>query len=304
MVGFECVTVGALMAMLRWMRRPSAEVLLYAWCPLAVWEIAGSGHVDAAVLCFVTLALVARWRDWPVLTGLLLGCAVMTKFYPLVLLPALWKRGDWKMPAAVAAVCVAGYAMYSSAGLLVLGFLGGYSQEEGLYSGARFFLLAAVQKLHGLEHLPVAAYLVFCVAVMGAICWWCWKFVTVEGCSTPLIAPKKGAMNGPPDLCSPVFVKGAMMLAMAMMLLFSPHYPWYIVWLVPFFVLIPNLPLLVYLMGMFYLCTTLLADGTAANGFILNEILYGGMAAAFVLHLIVRQWPVVDLLRSRWRGAL
>jgi len=281
------------------MRRPSAEVLLYAWCPLVVWEIAGSGHVDAAVLCLVTLALLARWREQPVLTGLLLGCAVMTKFYPLVLLPALWKRGDWKMPAMVAAVCAIGYAMYSSAGRLVLGFLGGYSQEEGLNSGARFFLLELVQRVRGLEHLPVVAYLIFCAVVMGAICWWCWKYATVEDCATPLIAPKDGAMNGPPE-----FVRGVMMLAMAMMLLFSPHYPWYILWLVPFFVLIPNLPLLVYLMGMFYLCTTLLADGTAANGFILNEILYGGVAVAFVLHLVVRWGPAVDLLRPRWRGAL
>ena len=103
-------------------------------------------------------------------------------------------------------------------------------------------------------------------------------------------------MSGPPE-----FVKGATMLAFAMMLLFSPHYPWYIVWLIPFFALIPNLPLLVYLMGMFYLCTTLLADGTAEHGFVLNEILYAGVAAAFVLHFVVWRWPAVDLLRPRTR---
>jgi len=81
-----------------------------------------------------------------------------------------------------------------------------------------------------------------------------------------------------------------MMLAMAMMLLFSPHYPWYIVWLIPFFALRPNLPLLVYLMGMFYLCTTLLADGTVARGFILNEILYGGVTVAIVLWWMSKRW--------------
>jgi len=298
MFGFECATVGALVAMLKQMGRSSAEVLLYAWCPLLVWEVAGSGHVDAVVLCFVTLALLARWREQPVLTGLLLGCAVMTKFYPLVLLPALWRRGDWKMPATVAAVCVVGYAMYSSAGMLVLGFLGGYSQEEGINSGSRFFLLELAQRVRGLEHLPVAAYLIFCFAVMGAIFWWCWKFATVESI-VPHPSAIKLRMSGPPE-----FVKGAMMLAIAMMLLFSPHYPWYILWLIPFFALAPNLPLLVYLMGMFYLCTTLLADGTAANGFILNEILYGGLVIAFVLHLVMRRWPVLDLLRPRRQVAL
>jgi hypothetical protein len=85
------------------------------------------------------------------------------------------------------------------------------------------------------------------------------------------------------------------------MLLFSPHYPWYIVWLIPFFALRPNLPLLVYVMGMFYLCTTLLADGTVERGFLLNEILYGGVALAVVLHFIMQRWPVLDLLKPRRR---
>jgi len=295
MFGFECVTMGALVVMLRWMGRASAEVLLYAWCPLLVWEIAGSGHVDAAVFCFVTLALLARWRNFPVLTGLLLGCAVMTKFYPLVLLPALWKRGDWKMPVTVAAVCGVGYAMYSSAGMLVLGFLSGYSKEEGLDTGTRYFFLDVVQHVRGLEHVPVGAYLVFCAVVMGVICWWCWKFATVEILQTHVPEAGHGA---------PKYVRGAMMLAMAMMLLFSPHYPWYIVWLIPFFALRPNLPLLVYLMGMFYLCTTLLADGTVENGFVLNEILCGGVALAFVLQFAMRRWPVLDFLKPRQRAAL
>jgi len=217
-----------------------------------------------------------------------------------VLLPALWRRGDWKMPAAVVAVCAVGYAMYSSAGMLVLGFLGGYSKEEGLDTGARFFLLELVQRVPGLGHLPVAAYMVFCAGVMGVICWWCWRYATVESfVSHP--SAMKSCMDG-----APRFIQAAMMLAFAMMLLFSPHYPWYIVWLIPFFVLTPNLPLLVYLMGMFYLCTTLLADGTAKNGFILNEILYGGGAVAFVLHLAMLRWPVVDVfrLRSRMAGGL
>jgi hypothetical protein len=70
-------------------------------------------------------------------------------------------------------------------------------------------------------------------------------------------------------------------LGFAMMLLFSPHYPWYIVWLIPFFALLPNLPLLTYLMMFFYMFTTALADGTAPKMFVLNEILYGAVAVRF-----------------------
>jgi hypothetical protein len=80
MLGFECVTVGALLALLRRLGRPRTQVLLYAWCPILVWEIGGGGHVDAAVYAFVALALLFRYRDQPALTGLFLGLAVMTKF--------------------------------------------------------------------------------------------------------------------------------------------------------------------------------------------------------------------------------
>ena len=301
MLGFECVTAGALLALLRRLGRPREQVLLYAWFPLLMWEIGGSGHVDAAVYAFVALALLFRYRGQPALTGLFLGLAVMTKFYPLVLLPALYQRRDWKMPAMVAAVVAVGYAAYSSVGRLVFGFLFGYTKEEGIDSGARFFLLDLTHSFRGLENVPLWAYMVFCAVVLGAICWWAWRYATVE-----VFAPHSGAMkqpmNGPPSvrsgapvmLAPPAFLRAAMMLAFAMMLLFSPHYPWYIAWLVPIFVLVPNLPLLTYLIAFFYLFTTALAT-PGPKMFLLNKILYGAVAVAFLVELLLRRW----LLRAR-----
>jgi hypothetical protein len=83
-----------------------------------------------------------------------------------------------------------------------------------------------------------------------------------------------------------------MLLAFALMLLFSPHYPWYIVWLIPLFTLVPSLTLLAYLMAFFYLFTTALAD-PGPKMFLLNEILYSTVALAFLLHLALRRWPVL-----------
>jgi alpha-1,6-mannosyltransferase len=288
MFGFECATVGALLAMLRRMGRPRAEVLLYAWCPLLVWEIGGAGHIDAAVCCLIAFALLFRWKEMPVLTGLLLGAAVMTKFYPLVLFPALYKRGDWKMPATLVAVAAIGYAMYSSVGTLVFGFLSGYQKEEGIDSGARFFLLDLVQHIRGLGNFPKLGYYIFCAVVLGAICWWAWRYATTEDCSRSHLLGR-----------TPNFIRAAMMLGFAMMLLFSPHYPWYVVWLIPFFALTPNVPLLAYLMTFFYMFTTALADGTAPKMYVLNEILYGAVAASFVLHFILRRWPVMRFFKLR-----
>lgn len=282
MIGFECVTCAALIALLRMLGRPREQVLLYAWCPLLVWEIGDAGHIDAAVIAFVVLALLFRARGNNVLTGLFLGLAVMTKFYPLVLFPALYRRGDWKMPAMVAAVVAVGYAVYSSAGTLVFGFLGGYTDEEGMATGARYFLLQWVQSLRGLHGVSTGMYYVACGLVFGAIVIWAWRRASVEG-------PVRGGAE-------PAFLKAAMMLAFALMLLFSPHYAWYVAWLIPFFALVPSVPLLAYVMGFFYLFTTALAD-PGPKMFLLNEILYGGMAVAFAVEFGLRKWGMY-----RWLG--
>lgn len=277
MFGFECVTAGAVMALLRLMGRRTTDVLLYAWCPLLVWEIGGSGHVDAVILAFVALALLFRYREQPVWTGVFLGLAVMTKFYPLVLLPALWSRGDWKMPATVAGVCAAGYAVYASVGWKVFGFLSGYEREEGIDSGTRYFLLDYAQRLRGMHWVDKTAYLIFCAAVFAAIMWWAWRHACGERLGVGARVSRPG------------YLRAATMLAFALMLLFSPHYPWYIVWLVPLFALAPNVPVLAYLMGFFYLFTTSLAM-PGPKMFRLNERLYGVAAVALVAGWAWRRW--------------
>jgi alpha-1,6-mannosyltransferase len=279
---FECVTACTLIAILHRLGRPAVHILFYAWCPLLVWEIGGAGHVDAAVFAFVTLAILFRSDDKPVLTGLFLGLAVMTKFYPLVLLPALYKRGDWKLPAMLAAVCGLAYVPYLSVGKLVFGFLLGYTKEEGIDSGARFFLLEWAQSIQALGNLPVVAYLLFCAAVLGCISIWAWNRIGHES-DQPRLQPV-GA--------TPTFLRAAMLLGFAMMLLFSPHYPWYVVWLVPLFTLAPSLSLLTYLMAFFYLFTTALAD-PGPKMFLLNKILYSTTAVAYLLHLALERWPIL-----------
>ncbi len=291
MVGFECIAVAALVALLRAVGRRKEEVLLYAWCPLLVWEIAGGGHVDAVVIAFVSMALLFRFKEQPVWVGVFLGLAIFTKFYPAVLLPALWKRGDWKMPAVVAGIGAVGYAVYSSVGMGVFGFLSGYEKEEGIDSGVRFFVLDLAQRIHGLAKLPVGAFLLFSALVLGAISLWAWRFASVETVEPDISESRYGA---------PRFVVAAMLLGLAMMLLFAPHYPWYIVWLLPFFVLVPNLPLLAYLMMFFYMFTTALADGSAPKMFVLNEYLYGVVALALLLQLtVLRRWPLRTIFGVR-----
>jgi alpha-1,6-mannosyltransferase len=282
MVLVEGVTIYTLVTLLHNLGIRREQTLLYAWCPLVIWEIAGSGHLDSAAMAFIALALLARYRKQPVLTGVFLALAILLKFYPLVLLPALYRRGDFKMPATVAAVIALGYAAYSSVGMLVFGYLGGYVKEEGVATGTRYFLLELAQKIPGLHNLANKGYLLFCAAVFVVIFWWCWRIAKQQGSDDPgHVAPGGDATFLPP----------AFALAAALMFLFSPHYPWYILWLVPFFTLMPNLPILTYLLGFFYLYTTALAV-PGPKMFLANEILYAAVFAAFLLQLAFHRHPV------------
>jgi alpha-1,6-mannosyltransferase len=193
MVLFEGVTLYALITLLRDLGIRREQTLLYAWCPLVLWEIAGSGHLDSAAMAFIALALLARYRTQPILTGLFLAIAILLKLYPLILFPALYRRGDFKMPATVATVVALAYAGYSSVGMLVFGFLGGYAKEEGLATGSRYFLLELAQRIPGLHSLTPTAYFIFCAAVFAAIVWWCWQTASQQGTGNHQQATNPGA---------------------------------------------------------------------------------------------------------------
>ncbi len=286
MVLFEGLTMVGLVTLLRELGVRREQALLYAWCPVLIWEVGEAGHLDSAAMAFIVLALLARYRRQAVLTGIFIAVAILIKLYPMVLLPALFQRGDYKMPATVAAIVAFGYACYSSVGLAVFGFLNGYVKEEGMESGARYFLLDLAQRVPGLHALPPALFLIFCAAVFLAIILWAWRTCcrTDAAASEPL-----DYRFGLPARAD--FLLSAMALALATMLLFSPHYPWYVAWLVPFLVLVPSLTVFTYTCGLFYLCYTALATGSGAPQFRLNEILYGSVLIAFVAEFVLRRWP-------------
>ena len=107
-----------------------------------------------------------------------------------MLFPALYRRGDWKMPATLAAIAVLFYAPYLAAGKMVFGFLGGYMDEEGMATGTRYFLLDFAHRLPGLHGLSSAVYIVFAAAVFIALMVWAWR----TGCRDD--SPRDGRFCG------------------------------------------------------------------------------------------------------------
>ena len=77
------------------------RVLLYAWNPLPLIEIAGSGHIDALGILLLFCALHALQLQRLGVAACTLAGAFLAKLVPLVLLPAFWRRpqdntlADW-----------------------------------------------------------------------------------------------------------------------------------------------------------------------------------------------------------------
>ncbi len=204
---FEALAIACLLLLLKHAGLPATRALVYAWNPLAVWSFAGNGHVDALAAGLIPLALVFRSGRRDILTGIGLGAAILVKFLPVAIAPALWRRPRLAMPLACAASIVSLYAIYAGAGAHLFGFLRAYGHEEGLDAGSGIWLLAG---LGDLVTLPRAAGPVYLLAVALLLA---------------VLAAR--VASHPPDRSIVAVARDAGLLAGAMMVLISPHYTWY-----------------------------------------------------------------------------
>jgi alpha-1,6-mannosyltransferase len=95
-----------------------ALVMLYAWNPLVVIEVAGQAHTEAAAVLFVLLALLLVRRGRGNLAACSLVGAGWIKLYPFLLVPFLFRRFGWKPLAWGAAFGALLAAPYAAEGVL------------------------------------------------------------------------------------------------------------------------------------------------------------------------------------------
>jgi Glycosyltransferase family 87 len=145
MLGIEALGIVCLLRLLPLAGLPRERILIYVWNPLAVWSFANDGHVDAIAVGLLGLALLLRARHKDGWAGAALAGAVLAKFFPLVVAPALLRGARfWRPTLAGLAVIVGCYDLYIGAGWHVLGFLRSYGQDEGITSGHGIWLLAGL----------------------------------------------------------------------------------------------------------------------------------------------------------------
>ena len=206
LVACELATLGALALVLRRRRLPLERLLVLAWSPLALVEIAGSGHNEAFGMLWMVLALLALDADRPLLSALAASAGFLTKYLPGLVAAAWARRYRWWHVLAGGALVAA----------LVAGYLDPVSKKTMLLSLSKYAqfwrfnetLFAPLAALLGSHAAAVRAGALLTLALALALAW---------------------------RKTEPVAAATAVVVAS---LLLAPNVlPWYALWLLPLLVL-------------------------------------------------------------------
>jgi alpha-1,6-mannosyltransferase len=146
---------------------PRERLLIAAWSPLALVEIAGSGHNEALGLLFLALALLALDAGRPLLSALASAFAFQSKLVPGVIAASWWRRYRAIHIVAAAVLAMALVVPYAGARQGLWRSLGSYGRywrfNETLFAPLAALLgsHAAATTVAGMAVLGVALTLGF-----------------------------------------------------------------------------------------------------------------------------------------------
>jgi len=208
-----------------WLRQRGLRpeyLLIYAWHPLPIIEIWSQVHIDAAAVLFMTAALVLATARHQTLAAVAIAAGTMTKLFPLVLLPAIWRRFRLAPLIAFAATCALLALPYWLWGFPDLsGYLGTHLDMQGYTAGWGFHPIWMLRDFQ-LGDMDGRTYTLVALAILA------------------LIAGSI-VFKDEPGVVDP---RAALWLAAAFVWLTSPHYPWYFLILIPLLAAAPSLPVL------------------------------------------------------------
>lgn len=181
--------------------------LVYAWSPLAVVEVAGSGHNDVLAVLFLVAALWAYARRKHALSIILLGSSGLAKLMGFALAPLFARLVKLRIYLVLPVMSLVAVLPYAAAGALALRGLKEYGTRWRANDGL-FHLLYLLTGSLEIAKL-VAASLVGLLVVV-----FLWKK------TTPLPACY-GTVG-------------------AILLLMPTVHPWYLLWMLPLLAIYPN----------------------------------------------------------------
>ncbi len=261
---FDGLSIVLLLRMLRVSGLPAGNVLIYAWNPLVLVEVAGSGHNDPFAIFFLLGALyfLLQKHSWRAAVGIVL--ALSSKYLAVLFLPVIWKKmkaGAWILLALGLVLIFAPFYRYLENHLQSIMTVG---------SNWRFndSLFAVFQALTGSLFLSKA----------------------ISAVAFVLLAVYLYIRNGP-------ILKSAMVLIGGALLLTTTVQPWYLLWIVPFLCFYPNRAWLL-LTGLIVLSYHVLIRYRAEGIWLENIWIKTAIYVPFYALLLTDAWRT-----TRFRGA-
>lgn len=260
LIGVDLLTVLLVHVILRMQGAHHGWLLLYAWNPLLIKVIAGSGHIDIVAAALLTLTAYLLLRRAYLLSALALSGAVLVKLAPAILIPFLARRIGWRRSLVIPVAIVAAYLPFlTSGGALFAGFT--KFAREWEFNSAFFDIMRFL--VHRVALDPgLAARRMGVLAILITIIWF-WLRDDGRPASFPFVASVLG-----------------------MLILFSPTVmPWYLVWLLPFAVLSRS-TVWIWFSGAVCLAFFVMVNGTISTPLLVTE--YGVFLCVALRKLIFR----------------
>jgi alpha-1,6-mannosyltransferase len=216
LVGFDVLSMIVLIGLLRAHGLSETRLVVYAWNPLVVTEIAESGHLEGLVVFLVLSAIYLYTIDKKIFGLLSLAFASATKIYPALLLPALINKGErirhvlWFFLAILIL-----YVPYGSAGGKLLGFLPIYvtNPYESFNLGLKDVVMEVIR---GLDYVLVTKIFLGILFAASFIIFW---------------LPKNREA---------VIKYSMVLIGLQLILMPTALHPWYVVWLIPLLAFYPS----------------------------------------------------------------
>ena len=189
---------------------PARAVLLYAWCPLVVKEVAFTAHPDALGVCLLAAAVLLAQRDRLKAAAVCLALSAGAKIFALLLVPFVLVKGrllHWAIFAAVLALVYLPFVLSGGTDLPTQTIFA----LEWEFNAAGFSLLTAALSNFNAR---IAAG----VLLLG---FWAWCYLRQR--RSPDEVPRGDWLYGALLLMAPVVN------------------PWYLLWVLPFAVIRPSL---------------------------------------------------------------
>ncbi len=210
----DLALIGVIYLILRELNLNRTNVIVYAWAPLPIIEVAQTGHNDPLVMLLLFASFLFFLRKKNAISAHVMALSVVSKFFSAFFAPILFKRWGKRSIMIFLATIVVFYAPLATMGLgLFNGLL--FAINTVYFNGSIFpaivNLLGSLSIFENVGFVTqIITYAIYTVVLL-------WAYFLPHN-----------------DADKSSFMKISFVLTGSLLLLNRAFFPWYVIWIVPF----------------------------------------------------------------------